>query len=203
MAKVLNEQKHQTQRMCLLSHARRLFATHGVKETSMSQVAKACRVTKATLYHYFKGKETILKDILACRTTEIDNLSEESDPRLGLEESFYQFGKAHLEHLKKPENLELMKILLSETLKNSEMRKYYMSFVQEVVAKGAQQVLARHWKGKKPEKEMRLLFFQFLAALLHYEWNTRMVGDLTDLVGNDEVFLRRLSRTYALAVQAG
>ena len=189
--------------MRLLGHARHLFACCGVKETSMSQVAEACKVTKATLYHYFKSKETILKEILALRGAEIGTLTSHIDPEWSLEEIFYHIAKEHLDHIQKPENLELMKILLSETMKNSEMRKYYMAFLQENISKGAQQVLARHWKGKRSEKEMRLLFFQFLASLLHYEWTTRMVGDLTELVGNDETFIRRLSKTFAQAVEAG
>src|SRR5579859_2712915 len=110
MAKMLNEQKHADQRMRFLSHARRLFATHGVKETSMSQVAKACKVTKATLYHYFQSKEAILKEILACRNAEVENISQ-GPLSQSLEECFYQVGKAHLAHMEKPENLELMKIL--------------------------------------------------------------------------------------------
>jgi TetR/AcrR family transcriptional regulator len=201
MANVLNKQKHADQRMKLLSQARRLFAGSGVKETSMSQVAKACKCTKATLYHYFKSKETILKEILACRSAEIKTDVAQTDTQLGLEETFYQIAKAHLEHLKQPENLQLMKILLSETMKNVEMRKYYMAFVQENIAKGAQQLLGSQLKGKKSEKELRLLFFQFLATLLHYEWNTRMVGDLSDFLGSDETFIRQLSKTYAMAVQ--
>ena len=202
MAKVLNEQKHTDQRMRLLSHARRLFAGCGVKETSMSQVAKACKITKATLYHYFKSKETILKEILACRSEEINTLAAQTNPAASLEETFYQIAKAHLEHIKKTENLELMKILLSETMKNNEMRKYYMTFVHENISKGAQQVLGRYLGGKKNEKEMRLIFFQFMAALFHYDWNTRMVGDLNDFMGSDEDYIRQLSKTYALAVQS-
>ncbi len=201
MAKVLNEQKHTDQRMRLLSHARRLFAGCGVKETSMSQVAKACKITKATLYHYFKSKETILKEILACRTDQINTLAAQTDRSVSLEEAFYQIAKGHLEHIKKQENLELMKILLSETMKNNDMRKYYMSSIHENISQGAQQVLGPYLKGKKSEKEMRLLFFQFMASLVHYEWNTRMVGDLSDFLGNDEAYIRQLSKTYALAVQ--
>ena len=129
-------------------------------------------------------------------------MAAQTNPAASLEETFYQIAKAHLEHIKKTENLELMKILLSETMKNNEMRKYYMTFVHENISKGAQQVLGRYLGGKKNEKEMRLIFFQFMAALLHYDWNTRMVGDLTDFMGNDEAYIRQLSRTYALAVQS-
>jgi AcrR family transcriptional regulator len=201
MAKLLNEQKHTNQRMRLLSHARRLFAGCGVKETSMSQVAKACKITKATLYHYFKSKETILKEILACRSAEIENVNQGSLPK-NLEECFYQIAKGHLAHMEKPENLELMKILLSETMKNNEMKKYYMSFVSETISKGVRELLLPLAKGRKTEPELRLIFFQFMASLIHYNWNNKMVGSLTELVGNDEAFIRQLSKTYALAVQS-
>jgi AcrR family transcriptional regulator len=200
MVKVLNEQKHTDQRMRLLSHARRLFAAQGVKETSMSQVAKACKVTKATLYHYFKSKESILKEILACRTLEIEDVNQGIPPK-NLEECFYQIGKGHLVHMEKSENLELMKILLSETMKNPEMKKFYLSFVVENITRGARDVLAPFTKGRKSEKELKLIFFQFMATLIHYNWNTKMVGSLADLLGDDETFIRRLAKTHAGAVQ--
>ena len=196
MVKVLNEQKHADQRMRLLSQARKLFATQGVKETSMSQIAKACRVTKATLYHYFQSKDAILKEILACKGLEIETLGQGNPPR-DLEECFYQIGTAHLEHMDKPENLELMKIMLSETMKNHEMKRLYMTFVVENITRGARQILAPFAQGRKTEAELKLIFFQFTASLIHYNWNTKMVGDLTDLLGNDESFVRQLSKTYA------
>ena len=199
MVKVLNEQKHQTQRMCLLSHARRLFAAQGVKETSMSQMATACKVTKATLYHYFRSKEEILKEILANRSLEIQTMSRSNLPK-NLEECFYQIGKGHLAHMEQPENLELMKILLSETMKNAEMKKYYMSFVAETITRGAREILAPYLKGRKTEKELKLVFFQFMASLIHYNWNNKMVGNLSDLLGDDETFVRRLAKTYAGAL---
>jgi hypothetical protein len=94
-----------------------------------------------------------------------------------------------------------MKILLSETLKNQEIRKYYMDFVFENISKSAG-LLQPLLKVQKNEKELKLLFFQFMATLLHYDWNTRMVGDLTSLLGDEETFIRQLARTYALALTA-
>lgn len=202
MVKKFNEEKHQTQRMSLLAIARKLFASQGVKETSMSQMANACQVTKATLYHYFRCKEDILKEILACRNAEIVDMTRGAMPQ-SLEECFYQIGKSHLAHMDKPENLELMKILLSETMKNPGMKKYYMDFVTENITRGAREVLSPFVKGKKDEGELKLLFFQFMATLIHYNWNSKMVGSLSELLGDDETFVRRLSRTYAAAVSAG
>jgi len=165
----------------------------------MSQMAQACKVTKATLYHYFRSKEDILKEILACRTAEIGDMSHGILPAT-LEECFYQIGKSHLEHMEKPENLELMKILLSETMKNPEMKKYYMSFVVENISRGVKDVLMPFAKGRKTEGELKLLFFQFMSSLIHYNWNNKMVGDLSELVGDDEAFVKQLAKTYAGAV---
>ena len=202
MVKLLNPQKHSDQRLRLLSHARRLFAANGVKETSMSQIAKACKVTKAALYHYFKSKEDILKEILQlCAQEKENSLGMKLTQARNLEESFYGLARHHLEQMEKSENLEIMKILLSETMKNSEMKDFFMALTNENLQKGAQEILGPMVRGEKTEKELRLLFFQFLATLMHYTWHVKMVGDISGTIGDDEAFARQLAKTYALAVQ--
>jgi hypothetical protein len=66
---------------------------------------------------------------------------------------------------------------------------------------GAQSVAA-FLEGKKTEKEMRLLFFQFMSTLVHYGWNIKMVGDPSGFIGGEEAFVRQLVKTYTLAFQA-
>ncbi len=200
MAKTLNEQKHADQKMRFLSHARRLFASWGVKETSMSRIAGACKVTKATLYHYFTGKECILKEILNCKARESDTFLSKLSSAKTLEECLYHMGKNHLAEMEKPENLDILKILLSETMKNKDMKRFYVHFTQERIMKGAKDLISPFVKGRKSEKEVRLIFFQFLASLMHYTWNQRMVGDLSELIGNEETFVRQLAQTYAKAL---
>jgi len=51
------------QREAILAHAARLFAQRGYMATSMNQVAEASGLSKATLYHYFKDKYTLLVQI--------------------------------------------------------------------------------------------------------------------------------------------
>src|SRR5260221_8609808 len=141
MVQVLNKQKHKNQKMRLLSQARRLFAAQGVKETSMSQVAKACKITKATLYHYFKSKEAILKEILACRGEEIADFQKRLEAAQTLEECLYEFAKMHLESMESSENLDLLKILLAETQKSRDMKRYYMDFCAQNVTQCAQEII--------------------------------------------------------------
>ncbi len=51
------------QREAILAHAARLFATQGYSATSMNQVAEACGLSKATLYHYYRDKYALLFSI--------------------------------------------------------------------------------------------------------------------------------------------
>jgi len=51
------------QRDTILARAAELFAQQGSSATSMKQIAAACGLSKATLYHYFRDKESMLARI--------------------------------------------------------------------------------------------------------------------------------------------
>ena len=48
----------------ILDHAAQLFADEGYDRTSVSNVAKACAISKANIYHYYASKDELLFDIL-------------------------------------------------------------------------------------------------------------------------------------------
>jgi TetR/AcrR family transcriptional regulator len=48
------------QRDLILARAAALFAQHGYTATSMNQVAAACELSKAALYHYVRDKHALL-----------------------------------------------------------------------------------------------------------------------------------------------
>lgn len=50
-------------RKAILDCAAALFAQRGYLGTTMSEVAKACGVTKPTLYHYYRDKDDLLMSI--------------------------------------------------------------------------------------------------------------------------------------------
>ena len=51
------------QRAAILAQAARLFARQGYAATSMNQVADACALSKAALYHYFRDKYALVTHI--------------------------------------------------------------------------------------------------------------------------------------------
>jgi AcrR family transcriptional regulator len=51
------------QRERILDRAAHLFAAKGYAATSMNEVGEACKLSKATLYHYFRDKDEMLVSI--------------------------------------------------------------------------------------------------------------------------------------------
>ena len=62
------------QREMILRHAAELFARHGYPATSMNQVAEACGLSKATLYHYYRDKDAMLVEIAEGHVTRLKAL---------------------------------------------------------------------------------------------------------------------------------
>ena len=58
----------------ILAAAARLFATRGYTATTMNDVAAACGVSKATLYHYVRDKHELLAHITAGHVARLEAL---------------------------------------------------------------------------------------------------------------------------------
>lgn len=55
---------HDEKRSNILNKASELFTAEGFSRASMTQLAQACEISKANLYHYYSDKESILFHIL-------------------------------------------------------------------------------------------------------------------------------------------
>ena len=62
------------QRDMILERAAQLFARRGYPATSMNQVAEACGLSKATLYHYYKDKYTLLVSIAEIHVSRLEGI---------------------------------------------------------------------------------------------------------------------------------
>jgi len=51
-------------RQLLLDEATRLFRENGYHATSINDVANACKIKKASVYHYISGKEELVANVL-------------------------------------------------------------------------------------------------------------------------------------------
>jgi AcrR family transcriptional regulator len=80
------------QREMILAQAAQLFARRGYPATSMNQVAEACGLSKATLYHYYRDKYSLLVSIADDHVSRLAALVED-------EATLQLKGEARLRHL--------------------------------------------------------------------------------------------------------
>ena len=66
--------RHESRRGVILSTAARLFAERGFEATSLDTVADELGMHKATLYHYFKGKQEVLYECLVQSFADLDEV---------------------------------------------------------------------------------------------------------------------------------
>jgi AcrR family transcriptional regulator len=66
------------QRELILARAAALFARGGYPGTSMNQVAEACGLSKATLYHYYRDKYQLLVSIAEGHVSRLQAVVDES-----------------------------------------------------------------------------------------------------------------------------
>jgi AcrR family transcriptional regulator len=198
MAKTVNEPKHQEQKSKILQKAQALFAEKGYSSTSMADIAEACEVQKPTLYHYFDSKEALLFGVLECHVQEEHRQENVCHAFSGktLEERLYQVGKHHLAEMDRKESLDFLKIMLVETTTSGRMKEYYQSFLGKRMEEFVEWVVAPVCKDKMSELEMKRLSFQFFASLMHYSWQTRMVGKIEVLVGDEDSYICSLARIF-------
>lgn len=77
---------YEDQRELILAQAAALFARGGYPGTSMNQVAEACGLSKATLYHYYRDKYELLVSIADTHVSRLQGivavaLAEADDPQ--------------------------------------------------------------------------------------------------------------------------
>jgi len=62
---------HEEKRLAILTQAAGFFAEHGFDRSSMNQLAAACGVSKALIYHYYDSKDALLFDIVRTHLTDL------------------------------------------------------------------------------------------------------------------------------------
>ena len=67
------------QREAILAEAAALFATHGYHGASMSDLAQACHLSKATLYHHYRDKSEVLIHIADGHVSQLVELCDSVD----------------------------------------------------------------------------------------------------------------------------
>lgn len=124
----------------ILDVAAEVFARQGIARASMSDVAKACGISKANIYHYYPSKHEIVFDILDSYLSELrdlvfaidrDGLSPLEQLHAITREILFAYKGMDHQHRIQVEGLPLLEEAKQEILKD--YQRQLVAFVAEVL----------------------------------------------------------------------
>ncbi|GAB3648273.1 TetR/AcrR family transcriptional regulator [Ramlibacter alkalitolerans] len=130
------------QREMIVARAAALFARGGYPGTSMNQVAEACGLSKATLYHYYRDKYALLVSIAEEHVTRLQGivaeaLADEATPagqmRMLIRRLVEEYANAQNEHRVLTEDVKFLAAADRERILGKE-REVVAAFARVVAA---------------------------------------------------------------------
>jgi AcrR family transcriptional regulator len=150
----------------ILGAATRVFAEKGFSRATTREVARAAGVSEGTIYNYFEDKDALLMAIL-------DKLNETERRAEDFEEGMAADLRGFLEqYLRRRmsliwENREVFRVVISEMLVNSELRKLYLRRVVEPTMRIAEENFrSRMEQGEVREMDAPLAMRSVAGAVL-------------------------------------
>jgi|GEM_PF-4190790 AcrR family transcriptional regulator len=188
----------------ILDAACGLFARHGYSETSLDAVAQACSMKKPSLYHYFAGKEALLKSIVRRRMDEAQaQINARTRKGGSLRDQLYDTGMQFLQGIKKRRNRDFLMLMVNQAPRDPSMRKVLDQFKQEVAdsegAKPPSLLTGHHF----PYPWAAAMFMhQFMDALFLYACESMLwkIGPCVDF--KPEHYVGMLADIYSQAAEA-
>jgi len=156
--------------------AQDLFSKFGFFKTTVDEIAKAARIGKATIYHYFKGKEEIFKEVVEKESRILnakikEAVNQEDTP----EKKIRAFVLTRAKYLNELANIYsalkddvLKKFDFIEKIREKDFKKE-MKIIQKILKEGIE-------KNNFMIQDIELTSFAIISALkgLEYPWPPRI-----------------------------
>ncbi|MBI6605284.1 TetR family transcriptional regulator [Pseudomonas sp. S4_EA_1b] len=96
-------------RQRIIDAAVEIFASQGVSNATLDQIAKKAGVTRGAVYWHFNGKQDVLQEVLSSRQHPLEL---EFSPEKGIETSWEEVVTSMLESVHSPESKHFSEILI-------------------------------------------------------------------------------------------
>jgi AcrR family transcriptional regulator len=147
----------------------RLFSENGYDATSIRDIAKGAGVTEGLIYHYFRGKKDLLKEIVECSVLDdpLDRYLKTAE-HLPLGEVFSRIGRDILESLRKKK--EIFRLMLAEARLFEKDADYFIPklIYQNNMSRLGVFLKSRMKRGEIREMEPIILARQFTGSLVAF-----------------------------------
>jgi AcrR family transcriptional regulator len=184
--RTVNPIEHLKQRNKILDAACSLFAKHGFSETSLDAVATACKMKKPSLYHYFKGKEDLLKELIRRKMAEVHGDMAKFHENLAkppaLRDVLLAMAQNFLKDITLKRNRDFMNLMMRQSGSDDRIRKI---FTQELLNHTNRMHGEQLSICAMSTREGRLFMYQFMGSLIRYAtekkiWRTGMALEFKD-----------------------
>ena len=172
---------HFEKRNAILVQAAELFARHGYDRASLAMIAKACGVSKALVYHYWRDKEELLFDVLAQHLQKLVEIARSVHARARTpRERLETFAYLLLDAYRDADAVHRVQIACLSLL-SAERQEALKSLERALVAEAAGTIADLHPAIGRQRHLLMPLTMSFFAMLnWHYLWH-REDGKLTRL----------------------
>lgn len=164
-------------KITIIGVAQELFGRFGFFKTTVDEIANAARMGKATLYHYFKGKEDIYKEVIEKESKILSKKINEAISQAGTpQEKLRAFVLIKIKYLNELANI--YSALKDEFLKHHDFIEKIrekdfnreIEIVKKILIEGIE-------KNTFIIRDVKLTAFVILSALkgLEYPWSERVL----------------------------
>ena len=172
----------------ILDAAVKVFARRGYRATRLDEVARACGVTKGTIYHYFSGKDQLLLE--ACRNRREQVFAKAraaiGDPADPASVRLARLHRATWERWADPQARQILRLMLSDV--SVESPRIFREWLKEGFLVGLGMVMSLIEDGKtkgefRPDVDAEVAARVFISGmllqmLLHFEMGLNEVAPI-------------------------
>ena len=156
-------EEESAKRRQILDGARKVFLDLGFDGASMGEIARACGVSKGTLYVYFADKYRLFEAILEQEQLEQGRTSFDFNPTRDAETTLRDFGRAYIGVLCRPGGGSAIRTVMAIAERMPEVgRRYYENVLDLNVTRLAGYLEARIKCGELAIPDTRLAASQFM-----------------------------------------
>ncbi|NOX73629.1 MAG: TetR/AcrR family transcriptional regulator [Alphaproteobacteria bacterium] len=181
---------HGAKRAAILTEAAKFFAENGFDRSSMNQLAAACGVSKALIYHYYDSKDALLFDIVHTHLTALletvqavdqSGPDRENNLRQTIHAILIAYRDADAEHQVQTEAMTSLPTEQRNTL--ADLQRQLVQIVSDALEAVTPEVYAAN-----PEKLRPVTMTLFGMVNWFYMWHRKGKGmsreEYADLVGD-------------------
>jgi AcrR family transcriptional regulator len=158
-------EEESAKRRQILDGARKVFLDLGFDGASMGEIARACGVSKGTLYVYFADKYRLFEAILEEEQIEQGKTAFNFDPSRDPETTLREFGRAYIGVLCRPGGGSAIRTVMAIAERMPEVgRRYYENVLDLNITRLAVYLEAHVKTGELAISDVRLAASQFMMT---------------------------------------